>query len=79
MDWHITDKGKHLNYNFLVCLTKEDEGAEEDLKEDDLYTKAEKEFYSIIEQEKKLLERKQQQTTDMDKGDTGKVCWMILR
>lgn len=38
-----------------------------------MYTKAEKEFYKIIEEEKKLHERRQATKDDMDKGDKGKV------
>lgn len=51
---------------------QEEEPEEARLEEEDLYTKAEKEFYSIIEQEKKILEKKQQQGGDSDKADTGK-------
>ncbi|KAJ8319030.1 hypothetical protein KUTeg_004121 [Tegillarca granosa] len=51
---------------------KEDEKDEGDINEEDLYQKAEKEFYDIIEQEKKRMENKQMAKDDMDKTDTGK-------
>ncbi|XP_033755651.1 dynein intermediate chain 3, ciliary-like [Pecten maximus] len=51
---------------------KEDEEKEEDGQEEDLYARAEKEFYDIIEKEKKNLEKKQANQMETDKGDTGK-------
>jgi hypothetical protein len=39
-----------------------------------LYAKAEQEFYKIIEEEKKLHERRQATKEEMDKVDKGKVC-----
>lgn len=41
--------------------------------EEDLYEKAEKEFWSIINQEKKNMEKKKE--ADMDKSDMGKVTF----
>ena len=61
----------------LTSSWQEEEPEEGKLEEEDLYTKAEKEFYSIIEQEKKLLEKKQQQGVDTDKADTGKVGFLV--
>jgi len=42
-----------------------------------LYAKAEKEFYDIVEKEKKLLEKKQAEKDIADKTDTGKVSQLI--
>lgn len=39
-----------------------------------MYAKAEQEFYKIIEEEKKLHERRQATKEEMDKVDKGKVC-----
>lgn len=55
---------------YVKQFQEEEEG--EGALEEDLYDKAEKEFYSIIEQEKKNIEKKKD--ADMDKADTGKVC-----
>lgn len=53
-----------------VCQQEEEEG-ETALEEEDLYTKAETEFWSIINQEKKNIEKKKE--AEMDKADAGKV------
>lgn len=58
--------------HFLSPL-QEEEGGEAALDEEDLYAKAEHEFWSIINQEKKNIEKKKE--ADMDKADPGKVNW----
>lgn len=52
----------------------QEEDKEEEYNSEDLYAKAEQEFYKIIEEEKKLNERRQATKDEMDKVDTGKVC-----
>lgn len=49
---------------------KEEEEGEGALEDEDLYEKANTEFWSIINQEKKNIEKKKE--ADMDKSDTGK-------
>ena len=41
--------------------------------EEDLYEKSNKEFWDIIQQEKKAIDKKK--GADMDKSDQGKVCF----
>lgn len=43
------------------------------MNEDDLYEKAEKEFFDIVKKEKEKQERK---TEDFVKADTGKVSYL---
>lgn len=61
--------------NMVLVLQEEEEG-EAALEEEDLYTKAETEFWSIINQEKKAIAKKKGE--DMDKADPGKVHVLLL-
>ena len=56
-------------------LQEDEEGGEPDMEED-LYEKSQAEFFSIIEQEKKQIEKKKE--AEMDKSDTGKVAVFVV-
>lgn len=56
--------------NVVSLFQEEEKEVEAPMEEEDLVEKAEKEFFSIIEQEKKKQTAPAQ---DFEKGDTGKV------
>ena len=55
----------------MYVIQDEEDAGEAALEEEDLYSKAESEFWSIINQEKKNIEKKKD--AEADKGDQGKV------
>ena len=57
----------------MAHLLLKEEEEEEPGMDEDLYEKSEKEFWDIIQQEKKNIEKKKE--ADMDKSDTGKVSF----
>ena len=78
-NWNIVESDiKHHNPNstywYFGDYLLQEEVKEEEYNEEDLYAKAEQEFYKIIEEEKKLHERRQATKEEMDKVDKGKVC-----
>ena len=54
-----------------ICYFQDEDEGEAELEEEDLYGKAESEFWSIINAEKKNIEKKKE--AEMDKADAGKV------
>ena len=78
----LINKRRHANTSWHwcldICIILQEEGAEdqEDYEDEDLVDKAEKDFYHIIELEKKKQDNiaaSRAADTAMEKGDLGKV------